>query len=152
LTPDGVELEGVHMEREIEPDDRIERVRRAYDAFNAGDFYAAREIFHPDAEWHPYLGALEGELYRGRDQILAMWKGLGDAFGDSLRMEILRVVEHGDQLLVDVEAYAVGTGSGVEVNHRWTQLVDWRDGLVFRIRAYDDAQQALAADEGSVEQ
>lgn len=57
-------------------EENVELVRSAYAAFNRGDFDAVGRFFHPEIEWHPYLGVVDGNLYRGRDAILTMWMGL----------------------------------------------------------------------------
>ena len=40
-------------------------VRRAFESFNRRDLAAAVDAFDADAEWVPYLAALEEEIYRG---------------------------------------------------------------------------------------
>jgi ketosteroid isomerase-like protein len=50
----------------------VEVVRRAFENFNRRDLAAAADAFAPDAEWVPYLAALEEEVYRGRDEIERM--------------------------------------------------------------------------------
>jgi ketosteroid isomerase-like protein len=49
--------------------ENVEIVRRAFESFNRRDLAAAADAFDADAEWVPYLAALEEEIYRGRDEI-----------------------------------------------------------------------------------
>jgi ketosteroid isomerase-like protein len=59
--------------------ENVEIARRAFDNFNRRDLATAVEAFAPDAEWIPYLAALEEHTYRGRERIEAMWREvLGD--------------------------------------------------------------------------
>jgi ketosteroid isomerase-like protein len=51
----------------------VEVVRQAFDRFNRRDLAGAVAVFERDAEWVPYLAALEEEIYRGRDDIERMW-------------------------------------------------------------------------------
>lgn len=123
----------------------MDRVRAAFDAFNRGDFEAAVAVFHAEAEWHPYLGALEGNVYRGRDALLRMWLGIEESFGGSLRLEPQEFIECGDQVVVVVEAQGKGSGSGAEVRQSWAQLATMRDGFVFRVEPFPDRAAALEA-------
>jgi uncharacterized protein len=125
--------------------ENVELVRSAYAAFNRGDFDAVARFFHPEVEWHPYLGVVEGNLYRGRDAILKMWMGLEESFGGSLRIELLEVLDRGEQVVAVIEARGMGSGSGAEVRQRWAQLARVRDGLVVRVEAYPDREAALEA-------
>jgi ketosteroid isomerase-like protein len=123
----------------------VELVRTAYEAFNRRDFQAAGATLHPQAEWRPYLGVVEGDLYQGRDAILKMWSRLDESFGESLRLEPLEVIDCGEQIVAVIEGRARGSGSGAEVRQTWAQLVTLQDGLVFRVEAYPDRASALEA-------
>jgi ketosteroid isomerase-like protein len=52
----------------------VEVVRRAFDSFNRRDLAVAVAALERDAEWVPYLAALEQEIYRGRDDTGRMWR------------------------------------------------------------------------------
>jgi ketosteroid isomerase-like protein len=54
--------------------ENVQVVRRAFESFNRRDLAGAVAVFHRDAEWVPYLAALEEEIYRGRDDIERMWR------------------------------------------------------------------------------
>jgi ketosteroid isomerase-like protein len=66
-------------------------VRGAFDAFNRRDLAGAAAVFEPDAEWVPYLAALEEEIYRGRDAIEGMWREVLKDVPD-FRIDFVRVV------------------------------------------------------------
>ena len=123
----------------------LDRLREGYAAYNRGDFEAAAAMFHPDAEWHPYLGALEGEIYRGRDAIVAMWRSLEEGFGGSLHVEILELIGCGEDVVAIIETQVRGERSGIEVRQTWAQVAKMRDGLVQSVRPYPDRAAALAA-------
>jgi ketosteroid isomerase-like protein len=61
----------------------VEVVRRAFENFNRRDLAAAADAFAPDAEWVPYLAALEEEVYRGRDEIERMGARYSETFRTS---------------------------------------------------------------------
>ena len=118
-------------------------VRRGYAAFNRGNFEAAASVFHPEAEWIPYLGAVEGAIYRGRDALMAMWTELIENLG--LRVEIKELIDADEAVVAVVEARGIGTASGVEVRRTWAQLASIRDGLVVRVEPFADKDAALEA-------
>jgi uncharacterized protein len=126
-------------------EENVERIKDGYAAFNRRDPEAAVESFHPDAEWYPYLGALESDVYRGRDAILGMWRQLDEGFGGTLKTEPREFIARGDQVVVVVEAHATGTESGAEVSQSWAQLVTMRDGMILRVEAFPDREAALEA-------
>lgn len=123
----------------------VDLVRETYAAFNRGDYEAVAQALHPEVEWRPYLGAVEGSVYRGREAITAMWSRLEDGFGDSFHVEILELVDYGDLVLIVLEASARGSGSGVQVKHGWVQAATMRDGLVFRVEPFPDLESAREA-------
>ena len=125
--------------------ENVEVVRSAYRAVNRGDFEAVAAVLHPEVEWHPYLGALEGKIYRGPDAIRTMWSTLGESFGGTLQVEVRELIDCGEQVVVVVEARGTGSGSGAEVEQRWAQLVTMRDGLVGRVDPFPDRGAALEA-------
>src|SRR5215216_4819188 len=96
----------------------MEIVREAFAAFNRGDFETTISAFDPEAEWIPYLSALEGTVFRGRAAILRIWNDINDNLGGSLRLEPQELLDRGDQVIAVVEASGSGTGSGVEVRQR----------------------------------
>jgi ketosteroid isomerase-like protein len=126
-------------------EENVERIRDGYAAFNRHDYEAAVETFHPDAVWHPYLGSLESDVYRGRDAILAMWREFDKGFGGSLKVEPREYIDLGDQVAVVVEAHATGSESGAEVSQSWVQLWSLRDGLVIHVEPFPDREAALEA-------
>ena len=55
------------------------------------DLAGAVAVFERDAEWVPYLAALEEEIYRGRDVIERMWREVLRDLPD-FRIEFVQVV------------------------------------------------------------
>ena len=120
-------------------------VRRSYAAFNRGDYETAAAAFHPEAEWYPYLSALEDAVYRGREALVKMFKELDESFTEGVQVEVQEIIDGGDQLVVVLEAHGKGAGSGVDVRQRWAQLASMRAGLVFRVTPFPDRGAALEA-------
>src|SRR5215211_7278398 len=72
------------------PRENVEIVRRAFESFNRRDLAGAVVALEPEAEWVPYLAALEQEVYRGRGDIERMWREVLTAVPD-LRIELVKV-------------------------------------------------------------
>jgi ketosteroid isomerase-like protein len=125
--------------------DDVEVARRAFDSFNRRELASAVEAFDPDAEWIPYLTALEEDTYRGRDQIAAMWRDVLRNFPD-FRIELMEVVTgRGDTLVLEVEFQGVGRASGADTRTTVFQVVSFRDGRVARVEGFRDRRRALEA-------
>jgi ketosteroid isomerase-like protein len=125
--------------------ENVDLVRRSYAAFNRGEYEAAAAAFHPEAEWYPYLSALEDAVYRGREALVKMFKELDESFTEGVQVEVQEIIDGGDQLVVVLEAHGKGAGSGVDVRQRWAQLASMRAGLVFRVTPFPDRGAALEA-------
>src|SRR5215204_4628465 len=65
--------------------DHVEVVRRVYDAWNAGDMTALRDLCDPDVVMHHPEGWPEPGPSVGREAVLRQWEQLRDAWtGDTL--------------------------------------------------------------------
>jgi ketosteroid isomerase-like protein len=71
----------------------VEIVRRSIEAFNRGDFDAVLREGHPAIEWHVYLSP-EGEVARGRAEVLQMWEEVRSVFG-GFRWEVEELIGAG---------------------------------------------------------
>jgi ketosteroid isomerase-like protein len=127
------------------PHDNAAIVRRAFDSFNRRDLAAAVAAFEADAEWVPYLAALEEHIYRGRDQIAAMWREVLTGFPD-FRLELLDVVdERNDAIVVEVEFQGAGRASGAGTRTTVFQVISFHQGKVTRVEGFRDRAEALDA-------
>lgn len=121
----------------------IERLRHGYDAWNRGDIEAGLEFAAEDMEWHgppdsPFAGP-----HMGHAQIRAFAHGMLEMFARIERtpqgFEI-----HGDHVLVPVQSFVRGTGSGIEVEVSLVDVWTIREGLVARYAVFPDRGEALA--------
>ena len=124
----------------------IDRLRRAYEAFNRGDFDTAVEIAHPDVVFVP--PGNQGDL-RGAEAFRRWMEP--DAF-ESQVIEPLEFQVAGNRVLVRQHATGRGAGSGIELEV--TAMTLWtldEDGRVTRLEAFlphedDEARRALRGD------
>ena len=125
--------------------ENVEVVRRAFESFNRRDLAGAVAELERDAEWVPYLAALEEEIYRGRDDIERMWREVLRDVPD-LRMEFVRVVADSPETVVlEVEFRGMGKASGADIRTTIFQAVSFRDGKVTRVQGFRAAADALEA-------
>jgi ketosteroid isomerase-like protein len=125
--------------------ENVEIARRAFDNFNRRELATAVEAFDPDAEWIPYLAALEEHTYRGREQIEAMWREVLGDFPD-FRIELMEVVtDRGDIIVFKVEFQGMGRASGADTRAAVFQVVSFRDEKVARVEGFRDRAEALEA-------
>jgi uncharacterized protein len=126
-------------------EENVEVIRAAYEAFNRRDFEAVRTLLHPEVEWQPYLGVVEGSSHRGPDALLKMWSSIDESFGGTFRADVRELIDCGEQVVIVLEARGRGSGSGAEVRQNWAQVATIREGLVFRVEPYPDRDAALEA-------
>jgi ketosteroid isomerase-like protein len=125
--------------------ENLEVVRRAYESFNRRDLAAAADAFHADAEWVPYLAALEEEIYRGRDEIERMWREVLRDVPD-FRIELVGVVaDQADTVVVEVDFLGMGRASRADIQTTVYQAALFRHGKVASVQGFRTAAEALRA-------
>jgi uncharacterized protein len=122
-------------------DDSVQVVRELIDAWNRRDLEAALARLHPECELRPVesIGAV-----RGHDEFAAGFEGWFEAF-EEFEADPQEFIADGDRVLVPVTQRARGKGSGVEVEQRFHQLFEVRDGLVVRFEEFADEGEARRA-------
>jgi ketosteroid isomerase-like protein len=100
------------------------------------------EFCHPEVEWS---APEDGTTYRGRDGVRQRLEEWLESF-DDYRFEVQRIVDCGDDDVL-VVGREVGTGamSGAEVHGVDYELLTIRNGLIVRIREFNDEGDALEA-------
>ena len=117
----------------------IDKLRRAYEAFNRRDFDAALVIAHPDVEFSP---PGDQPPYRGIESFRAWMEP--DAFEEQV-IEPLEFIVSGNKILVRQHVKARGAGSGIEIElFSWNVWTLDEDGLVTRIETYLEREEATA--------
>jgi ketosteroid isomerase-like protein len=117
----------------------IEALRRAYDAFNRGDYDAVLELARPDVQYT--RTGVEAPL-TGVDALRAWMEP--DAF-DRQRTEPLEFQVKGNKVLVRQRFSARGAESGIELDvDSWAVFTLDEDGLVERAEMYLQHEEAAA--------
>jgi ketosteroid isomerase-like protein len=126
--------------------ENVDRVREAVEAINRGDFQAALDRAHPDIEWQTLDAFPDAGTYRGPEGVRAFFQTWLDTFrGFRLHLEKCVAVDE-DRVLATLRVSGEGAGSGVEVESPpFFQLIEFRDGLLFRARMFQSESEALEA-------
>ena len=124
--------------------ENVETARRAIAAFNERDLGAFDELADPSWEWHTSMEMPEAAVHHGRDAVKAFGYEVLDQW-EEFELDIERLIDSGDRVLVLCRVRAIGKGSGVRVNRFIAYLTTLRDGKLIRTDVFLDRQAALAA-------
>jgi len=129
--------------------DNVERIRRLYEAWSAGDLDTAIAGMDPDVEWLEPADSPDARAWRGAEGIVASMEKWTEPFED-FGFAIVEMVPAGERVLVQLHQHARGRGSGAEVEgdiwHLWTLV----DGKAVKAEMFSSREEALAAAESPV--
>jgi ketosteroid isomerase-like protein len=123
--------------------ENVEIVQRMFDAWNRGDYDAARDFFDPEVHVEAELGTDFDGTYHGLaglGRLMRFW----NAFG-SFRTDIEKWVPAGDSVVALAHHHATGKRSGIDVDMRNWQVFTIRNGKVVRYGLVRTEAQALEA-------
>ena len=126
--------------------ENVDKARSAVEAWNRSDVDAYLELLHPDCEWYSdVIGRMEGAetVYRGREAIRRFWDEWHSVW--NLTIEVSEYRDLGDTVLTLGRLRARGKASGIELDVPVAYVGESEEGLIRRLRAYLDPQQALEA-------
>jgi ketosteroid isomerase-like protein len=124
------------------PDDDFEVVRRAWAATSRSDPDAMYEEWHPEIVAIPFGAAMEGRVYRGRDQVMGWWRDEIRASWDFFEVYPETFQRVGERLFVTGRWKARGRESGVELDIPAAWVIEVRDGKIAYWQTYTDHAQA----------
>jgi ketosteroid isomerase-like protein len=121
-------------------------VRRAYEAWNAGDIAAATEVLDPSVEWRMPPNFPEADTYRGIEEVTSRLTEFLEQWEEFV-VEIEELLEAGDDVVALTRfkgrSKKVGLAlTGVSVD---AQVWTLRDGRVTRVWMYGGTEDALEA-------
>jgi ketosteroid isomerase-like protein len=122
----------------------VDTVARMFDAYNERDVERILALTHPDCELVPFRAQLEGTSYRGHEGVRRFVRDMEDDW-QALMIEPAEMVAHGDVVVVTGQVKGTGRTSGVAIDFVAGVVVELRDELVFRIRSYNDPDEARRA-------
>jgi ketosteroid isomerase-like protein len=119
-------------------------VQRGIASYNRRDFETMRLLNHPDVEldWSASRG-LDAGVYQGIEEVIGFYENFLGTF-EEVDIQPDRFIESGDSVVVPNVARVRGR-DGVETAARSAFVFDVRDGLIARIRLYQEMPEALEA-------
>ena len=125
--------------------ENVEIVRRAWEAWEKGDWEPLYAFYHPDVVWD--ASALRGPIrgvYHGHDGVRQYFKEWLQSF-DAHEARAEKIVDAGDDVIVSLRLRGTGKTSGVEVEMARTNVYRIRDGLAIRVELFETDAEALEA-------
>jgi uncharacterized protein len=123
--------------------ENVELVQQMVNAWNRGDYDAARDFFDPDVEVEAALGADIDGTYFGHAGLATLMRFWG-AFG-SFRSDIEKCIPAGDAVVTLLHHHATGKRSGIDVEMRNWHVYTVRNGKIVRFRQFRTEARALEA-------
>jgi uncharacterized protein len=117
-------------------------VRRIYANWAPGSSPAESNLLHPEIEWVNPGDALEPGTRAGIEAFRGVTERLDETIG-ALRMDVERLIDAGDRVVVIATMRGRGSASGVEVERRHGSVWTIRDGKAVRFQWFHDPDEAL---------
>jgi ketosteroid isomerase-like protein len=107
---------------------------------------AIERFFHPDAEWHTMRELPGGGIRRGREAVQKELRDQRSAFGEfEAELEDLQTI--GDQAVGRLVLRSRPRGASVPIETRVGNICTFREGKIYRVRAFKDPEEAVAVAE-----
>jgi ketosteroid isomerase-like protein len=127
--------------------ENVEIVRRALETYIESGLEAYYERWYAeDCVGEDFPELPDGGSYRGREGLRERLSNFQLSWGDDLVLEPVDLVDGGgDTVIVDIAVVGRGDHSGLPLDAHFFFLLDLRDGLVVRDRAFRTRSQAFEA-------
>jgi ketosteroid isomerase-like protein len=123
--------------------ENVEVVRAGFEAWNAGDMHALRELYDPDVIMRAVEGWPEPGPYVGREAVMRQFEQMRDTWDSDTVEFITPFIDIADHVVV--RYLWRGMGEGPESNMELTALFTLRKGKVFNQEFFWDHAEALEA-------
>jgi ketosteroid isomerase-like protein len=127
----------------------VEVLRRLYDRFAQGDFWAARDVLDPEIEWEwsaSMMDVVGGQrtTYRGPDGVERALRDWLEAW-DWFWVEADELFPAGDKVLASIRRRGRAKGSELELETRAFDVWTMKNGKAIHYKTYDDREEAFEA-------
>ena len=123
--------------------ENVEVVRAFYEAWNAGDMDAFRDLYDPDVIMRAPEGWPEPGPFVGRETVMREWEQVREAWNADVVEPISDFIDAADRVVVRHSWR--GAGHGPEVNLEITNVLMVRKGRIFYQEFFWDHAEALEA-------
>jgi ketosteroid isomerase-like protein len=117
--------------------EKVEIVKRVYDAVDRGDTRTVLALYDGDIEWDfsrsPFNALFNHEVYRGRDGLRELIHERREDAWQEIDDELEELIDAGEQVISVVTTRGRGRASGLEVEKRHAGLWTFRDGRIIRV-------------------
>src|SRR5262245_34967109 len=122
--------------------ENVEVVRRAFEAFNAGepDF----SVYHPALVYHPRADEPDPSPHLGREAFDRLALGFMESF-PGVEFDVVELIDVDDLVLASTVMHGRGSASGADVSDVYVFVYRLRDRLVVEAREYRTREEALKA-------
>ena len=122
--------------------DNASRIEGVYDAFARGDIETVLAAMDPQIEWNEaeHVTFWNGAPFVGPDAVVeGVFARIPATFGDTFRIQLLRFVDCGSTVLVEVRYQGVAQATGEEFDIQAAHVWDFGpDGTVNKFQQYAD--------------
>ena len=122
--------------------EKVELVKKGYEAWNAGDRQWVLDHMSPDVEWTTPPDDPDPATHHGHDGVLGFWASWRAAVGQ-LRFDPTEFVDIGDHVVVTAERSGVGEHSGLAVSDVVTQVFSFEGDTCVRVQEFYDRAEAM---------
>jgi ketosteroid isomerase-like protein len=125
--------------------ENVEIVRRAFDAFMAGDYERLIGLADPQIEYDVSRTSPETRVVRGPQEVIAVLEEWVDTW-DEHQVELSELIDAGNETVVAVmQERGKLKGSDTWVDHARSVVYTVRDQRVVRYEEHEDRAEALEA-------
>jgi ketosteroid isomerase-like protein len=128
----------------MDESERIELVRKSFEAYQRGDLDSLAEMAHPDFEVHDWPEAADPRVYRGAQAVHEARDEWSKAW-EHVHAEPYGYVDLGDRVFVSMRTIGRGRGSSIEMQMDTYGIYTIRDSKVAKIQFFITREAALAA-------
>ena len=122
----------------------LEVALAGYEALNGQDLQSWLMTLDENVELHELAGVPDADIYRGHDAVRG-WFEAGREVVDDFGFEIEETRDLGETILTRVRAHGTGRGGGVPFEQRVYHVLNFRNGVVWRLRGFVDEAEAFKA-------
>jgi ketosteroid isomerase-like protein len=123
--------------------ENVEVMKAAFEAWNAGDMEATRELYDPDVIMRNPEGWPEPGPVVGREAVMRQIERLREPWNADAVEPIGDFIDAGDRVVVRFSWR--GVGQGPESNMEFTGIYTVRNGRIFGLEFFWDHAEALKA-------
>jgi ketosteroid isomerase-like protein len=133
---------------EAQVSDNVSWVGGLYDAFAKGDIPTVLAALDPKVEWNEaeHVTFWPGSAFIGPEAVVeGVFMRIPETFGDTFRINVDRILDCGDAVLVEARYTGTVQSTGKEISAQVAHVWDIAGGKIVRFQQYTDTWQFAEA-------